>query len=71
MAHAVQSSVEVMSRKNFPWFFLPLWLVIMVAIAAAGLYLGYKRPDVALALVFMFLIAAWLFWWSWHDLVKH
>ncbi len=58
-----------MARK-LPWVFLPLWLVIMVAIAAAGLYLGYRKPDLALALVFLFLVGAWLFWSSWHDIVR-
>ncbi len=63
-------TAERMRRNLLPWIVVPVWLVIMIAIAAAGLYLGYRRPDVALALVFLFLIGAWLFWWSWHDLVR-
>ncbi len=56
-------------RKFLPPILVPLWLVIMLAITVAGLYLGYEKPDVALAVVFLFLIGAWLFWSSWHDAV--
>jgi fatty acid desaturase len=60
-----------MGRRRIPWLFVPLWLVIMLAIGAAGLYLGYRQPDLALALVVLFLSGAWLFWTSWHDTVHH
>ncbi len=43
----------------------------MAAITVSGLYLGYRKPDLALAIVFLFLIGAWLFWSSWHDSVRH
>jgi hypothetical protein len=58
-----------MAPRRIPLLLIPLWLVIMVAIAACGLYLGYRKPDLALALVFLFLVGAWLFWTSWHDTV--
>ncbi len=53
-----------------PWLLVPLWLLIMLAIAGGGLYLGYERPHIAAAVIFLFLIGAWLFWWSWHDVVQ-
>lgn len=59
-----------MAPRRLPLLLIPLWLVIMLAIAAAGLYLGYRKPDLALALVFLFLTGAWLFWTSWHDTVR-
>jgi uncharacterized membrane protein YphA (DoxX/SURF4 family) len=60
-----------MQTKFLPWLFVPAWLVIMLAIAGAGLYLGYKRPDLAVAVVVLFLLGAWIFWSSWHDLGRH
>ncbi|MGE5361239.1 MAG: hypothetical protein ACM3NQ_19660 [Bacteroidales bacterium] len=59
-----------MAPRRFPLVFIPLWFVIMLAIAAAGLYLGYRKPDLTLAIVFLFLVGAWLFWTSWHDTVQ-
>ena len=59
-----------MARRRIPWLFLPLWLLVMIAIAVAGLYLGYRKPDLALAIVLLFLSGAWLFWSSWHDTVR-
>ncbi len=58
-----------MAPRRIPLLLIPLWFVIMVAIAVAGLYLGYRKPDLALAIVFLFLVGAWLFWTSWHDTV--
>ncbi len=52
------------------WFLVPVWLIVMLAIAVGGLYLGYERPDVALAVVVLFFVGAWLFWSSWHETVK-
>ncbi len=43
----------------------------MACIAVAGLYLGYRRPDIAVALIVLFFVGVWFFWWSWHDLVRH
>jgi hypothetical protein len=60
-----------MAKRIRPLLFVPAWLLIMLCIAGGGLYLGYRRPDIALALVFMFLVGAWFFWSSWHDLVRH
>ncbi len=57
-------------RKFLPWYFVPAWLLVMIAIAAAGLYLGYKRPDVAAAVIFLFFVGAWFFWSSWHETVR-
>ncbi len=59
-----------MRNRLLPWFFLPVWLLIMIAVAGGGLYLGFKRPDIALAIVFLFMVGAWIFWSSWHDLVR-
>lgn len=42
----------------------------MLAIGAGGLYLGYRRPDIAAAAIVLFFVGAWYFWWSWHDLVR-
>ncbi len=60
-----------MSRRLSSWFFVPAWLLVMIAVAAAGLYLGYTHPEVTTALVILFFVGAWLFWSSWHDLVRH
>ena len=52
------------------WLLVPAWLLVMIATAIAGLYFGYRRPDMALAVVILFLVGAWLFWSSWHETVR-
>jgi len=43
------------------FFILPLWLTIMLLIVGAGLYLGYRAPDiVAAVLVVTAAVAGWL-----------
>ncbi len=60
-----------MARNAFSWLILPAWLLISAGLVAGGLYLGYRRPEIAVAVIVLFLVAIWLFWSTWHDVVKH
>lgn len=40
-----------MERSKRRILFLPVWLVVMLAIVAMGLYLGYKAPEIVAGVV--------------------
>lgn len=56
-----------MARRSLAAVLVPLWLLVMLAIGGAGLYLGYEKPYLALAIVLLSLVGLWLFWSSWYD----
>jgi hypothetical protein len=42
------------------WLFLPMWLVVMGALLAAGLYFGYRWPEITATLVLISLVVVWM-----------
>jgi uncharacterized membrane protein YoaK (UPF0700 family) len=46
------------SRRR--WFLLPVWLLVAVAVLAAGLYLGYRWPEITATIVLLSLVAIWM-----------
>jgi hypothetical protein len=42
------------------WLLLPAWLLISLGVLAAGLYFGYRWPEITAMVVLCSLVAIWI-----------
>jgi hypothetical protein len=42
------------------WLLVPIWLLVMVGLLAAGLYFGYRWPEVTATIVLITLVVVWI-----------
>jgi uncharacterized membrane protein YoaK (UPF0700 family) len=40
--------------------FIPTWLLVSIIVLAAGLYLGYRWPEITATIVLVSLVAIWM-----------
>ncbi len=40
--------------------FIPIWLLVSIIVLAAGLYFGYRWPEITATIVLLSLVAIWL-----------
>jgi uncharacterized membrane protein YoaK (UPF0700 family) len=40
--------------------FIPMWLLVSLIVLAAGLYFGYRWPEITAAIVLVSLVAIWM-----------
>lgn len=40
--------------------FIPIWLLLSLAVLAAGLYFGYRWPEITATIVLLALVAIWM-----------
>ena len=40
--------------------FIPIWLLVSILVLAAGLYFGYRWPEITATIVLLSLVAIWV-----------
>jgi uncharacterized membrane protein YoaK (UPF0700 family) len=40
--------------------FIPIWLLVSLLVLAAGLYFGYRWPEITAVIVLLALVAIWM-----------
>jgi uncharacterized membrane protein YoaK (UPF0700 family) len=40
--------------------FIPIWLLVSLIVLAAGLYFGYRWPEITATIVLLALVAIWM-----------
>jgi hypothetical protein len=40
--------------------FIPIWLLVSLLVLAAGLYFGYRWPEITATIVLLALVAIWM-----------
>jgi hypothetical protein len=50
----------MIGTRSHRWLLVPIWLLVMVGLLAAGLYFGYRWPEVTATIVLITLVVVWI-----------
>jgi hypothetical protein len=50
----------MIGTRSQRWLILPVWLIIMGGLLAAGLYFGYRWPEITATVVLITLVVVWM-----------